>query len=222
MKKLITIVLTATALTLTTALDAGAQSISVGLKGGLNKTEATFPLASVVERSRATGFHAGAFLAIRVSPLVDLQIEALYTEKGLAGARTDRNLSYELEAGYVEIPVLAKIRAPWAQAASVVPFAFAGPSVAFEVNCQIRGHDGPTILSYQCDGPPVHFDQRKKFDYGLMVGVGAEMDTRMGRLILDVAYDWGIQDLADSPDIPGEVRHGAFMISAGFATNRGR
>ncbi len=222
MKKIFTIALTVTALTLTTAHDSRAQNLSVGLKGGVNKSEATLPLASVVDRGRATGFHAGAFLALQLSPLMEIQIEALYTEKGLAGARTDGNLSYELEGGYVEIPVLAKIRAPWAQDGAVAPYAFAGPSVAFEVNCQLRGHDGPTILNYQCDGPPVHFDQRKKFDYGLMMGVGAEVGTRLGRLMMDLTYDWGIRDLADSPDIPGEVRHGAFMVSIGFATTRGR
>lgn len=222
MEKIFAIALTVTALTLTTAHDSAAQNLSVGLKGGLNKSEATLPLASVVDRGRATGFHAGAFLAVRVSPMVDLQIEVLYTEKGLAGARVDRNLSYELEGGYVEVPFLAKVRAPLDQGAAVVPYAFAGPSLAFEVNCQVRGHDGPAILNYRCDGPPVHFDQRKRFDYGLMLGVGAEVWTGMGRLSLDLAYDWGIRDLADSPDIPGAVRHGAFMISAGFATKRGR
>ena len=222
MRKLTTIILTATAMTLPTARHSVAQNISVGLRGGLNRTEATLPLASEVERGPAKGFHAGAFVTLRFSPLVDLQIEALYTEKGLAGTRANRKLSYELEGSYVEIPVLAKIRMPWARSGPVVPYASVGPSVAFEVSCRLRGKDGDTYLNYLCDGPPVHFDQRKKFDYGLMLGAGVEIPMAVGRLTVDLAYDWSIRDLADSPDIPGAVRHGAFMASAGFATALGR
>lgn len=222
MKRLISITLTATTLILSASHESGAQEVSVGLKGGLNKTEATLPLASTVERGRATGFHVGAFASLRLSPLVELQIEALYTEKGLAGRRANGDLSYELEGGYVEIPVLAKVRAPLGLGGAVRPYVFAGPTVALEVSCQVRGRDGSTYLYYLCDGPPIHFDQRKKLDYGLMLGAGVEIPMRAVRLSVDLTYDWGIRDLADSPDIPGEVRHGAFMVSAGFARVFGR
>jgi hypothetical protein len=221
MKKLMTITVTVSALTLLPAHQTLAQRVSVGIKGGLNRTEASMPLHLSVERTRAQGFHAGAFVAVPLTTNLEVQLEALYTEKGFRGNRRDADLHYELEGGYVEIPLLIKARAPWTLWQGSTPYVFAGPSIGFEVNCDIQGREGGANLYYLCDGPPVHFEQRKKLDYGIMMGAGWELPTAVGRLLVDVTYDRGIRDLADSADIPGEVRHGAFMISAGFATARG-
>jgi hypothetical protein len=222
MKKTIITALTLTVITLSQARDSQGQNISVGIKGGLNSTEATLPLHTSVERGRAKGFHVGALVGIRINSMVELQVEGLYTLKGFAGRQRTGNLSYELEGAYLEIPILAKVHAPWSGPGGASPYLFAGPTIAVELDCGIRGKAGPEYLYYRCDGPPVNFDQRKRLDYGVMLGVGAEVPAGPGHFLVDLAYDFGIRDLADSPDIPGAVRHDAFMVSVGFATGRGR
>lgn len=199
-----------------------AQNLSVGVKGGWNHADATLPLHSSVERVRANGFHAGAFVEMSISPALQVQVGALYSEKGLGGKGRDRDLQYELEAGFVQIPLMVKLRPAWEAAEGIAPYLIAGPTVGVEVNCRVRGKDGAAYLNHLCDGPPVNFDQRKRMDFGVTFGIGAEVPTRAGRLLAELAYEKGIRDLADSPDIPGEVRTGTLMLSVGFATGRGR
>lgn len=222
MKKRIITALVLTVITLSQGGEARGQNISMGIKGGLNSTEATLPLHTSIERGRATGFHVGALVGIRINSMFELQVEGLYTQKGLAGRQRNGNLSYELEGAYLEIPILAKVHAPWRGPGGTSPYLFAGPTVGLELDCGIRGKAGSEDLYHRCDGPPVNFDQRKKLDYGVMLGVGAEIPKGPGRFLVDLAYDFGIRDLADSPDIPGAVRQGALMISVGFATGHGR
>jgi hypothetical protein len=202
------------------AAAASAQAVTAGVKGGLNSSETGIPLAASVERGRASGFHAAGFVAFHINRSIALQVEGLYTQKGFSGTRRDADLNYELEAGYLEIPILGKLRFQDA-VAGMTPYFFAGPALGLELSCDLTGKQGDAYLFYLCDGPPVHFDKRQKVDIGVMLGAGIEMPVGVGSVIVDLAYDRGVRDLGDRELFGQAVRHGTIMFSMGYSITLG-
>lgn len=203
------------------ACAATSQSVTLGIKGGFNSSETDIPLSSLIERGRTSGLHIGGLAALNLSERFRLQLEVLYSEKGFRGDRREVDLHYEVEAGYIQIPLVARLRFPRLFGALGTPHLFAGPELSFETSCNVGGRSGETYLFYLCDGPPVHFNDRKKLDVGMMFGVGVEVPAGAGAIQMDVAYDRGIRDLGNRDAFPRPVRNGTLMASVGYSITIG-
>ena len=183
------------------AQSAMAQQNMVGVKGGFLSSELSGDIEDDLARRSAVGF--GAFLQVMVAPNVSIQPEALYLMKGANEDVGDGTV----EVDYIQVPVLVQYHIP---AAVVSPRLFAGPSLAFEMGCDIS-EDG-TSQSCENEG----FDT-KSADFGLVFGAGVDIPAGGVIVTIDGRYDLGLTDLADVPEgVEGfEVKNRSLQFFAG-------
>ncbi len=209
MKNLIGVVLVA----LLSALSgpALAQQVSLGLKGGLNSSTVDVKEDPGFDINRRTSYHVGGILALDVIEAFGFQVEALYSRKGyeISGVGAEG----ALDAAYLAIPLLAKVRIP-TKTRRVMPHFVAGPALGYELSCSGSGTvEGIVAVDEPCDDLEL---ERKKFDVGLFFGGGFEFDFGRGIVMLDAAYDYGLRNLDDEPFSSDVVKSRTLCFSLGF------
>jgi len=185
------------------AAPAAGQGVALGFRGGLNS--ATESIANLDTPSRTT-FHAGGILGIGVTETFGLQLEAVYSRKGVAAGA---GVAGARELGYLQIPVLGVGIVPTAPSASITPHFVFGPTFGFQVSCQVSDGGGGSVGCVD-GGAATH-----SLDVGLQVGAGLSIGKRSMAFLLDVALDWGLTNIDDTG---GNVaaRNRTLMASAGF------
>src|SRR5690606_13985468 len=116
---------------------------SFGVLGGLtsSKVAVSGEGASLTFDSRI-GFAIGASVRHPLSAAVNLEIDALYAQKGFELNVEDE--SGQLKLGYIELPVL--LTYGFGYGSSVQPFLLGGVSVAFKAGCSVGGTSGGVSL----------------------------------------------------------------------------
>ncbi len=183
-------------ITLAAGTSSHAQGISWGFKGGVNMANVGVDEGEELEDSRM-GLALGGFMTIPFSTMFALQWEALYMQKGDAeevdGGEVEVNLDY------IEVPVL--FTATFLPDASVHPFIYAGPAVAFNVGAEaeLSGEDDTgEELSFEVDLE----DDVETIDFGIAVGGGVEFPVGGNALGLEVRYTQGLMDVNASDGDP--------------------
>lgn len=204
-------VLTVAALIISVTL-AGAQGVSVGLKGGLN-----FPSVDAVglgnvgtsNVENASGYHVGPFVKVKVSKLA-VQAEVLYSfqETNMKIQPTvgnDFDLSQRL--GYLTVPVMARL---YTVAGINLQ---AGPQFGFLLNgtaeTNLMGATTSTDIKNSLKGTDIGFN------------IGAGIDLPFG-LDIHARYIIGISDINDisGADVS---RNNQIQVSIGYSfLNLGR
>jgi hypothetical protein len=189
---------------------AATSQVSFGVKAGLNV--ATLAGDDVPDEvDSRTGLVAGGLMNLRLSDLLSIQPEALYSQKGAGGSLDlfGERLDFTLKLDYLEVPVLLRLTVP--TAAAVQPSLHFGPTFAFELSCKVTVSGFGETDTEDCDNG---FDDpdRRKFDPGLAVGGGLDIPVGRGTLLLDARYTVGLRSL-DSTD---DVRSRVLSLSAGF------
>ncbi|MGA2362806.1 MAG: porin family protein [Candidatus Aminicenantales bacterium] len=186
-----------------------AANVQFGLKGGGNMAKITGADAQDINTTlkNKVGFVAGVFVAFNMGSVFTLQVEALYTMKGvdMEVTNVDPTVSNKLSANYLEIPLLLKFRIP---TPLVSPFVFAGPAVGFKLSEKLN-----------VDGQDVPLGQAifKNNDYGAIFGGGLNIGSHFQ---IDVRYSMGLQKVVN-PDPPGttplDVKNGVWSATVGIA-----
>jgi len=194
--------------------DAQGQAFGFGVRGGLNYST-TSGVSDLDQVSGwKTGFHAGVVLSGDLHANVGLELDGLYTQKGLKLTEDIGGSVLEgwLIPSYIEIPVLARFRMPLG---AVTPRILAGGSVAFELSCKANAEvDGTTIIdNVDCDDPLIDLSDRKKTDWSLLGGVGVEIAAGPAVLFVDAMYDLGLANL-DATGLDS-VKNRTWMFSLG-------
>jgi hypothetical protein len=175
---------------------ANAQRVSLGLKGGINSATTTLvePGADV---GRRTGF--------------SVQLQGLYSQRGyrLTATGTDATA----KGNYVQIPLVAAFGVPLEAGGPVALQIFFGPTVAFEVSCQVAGTIGGVSSAASCDDLGA---ERRKLDFGAMVGAGVDFHMQAATVFLTAAYDYGLRNLDTDPADTSTLKHRNFAFSLGF------
>jgi len=179
------------------------QGVALGFRGGLNS--ATESIANLDTASRTT-FHAGGILGIGVTETFGVQLEAVYSRKGIAAGA---GVAGARELSYVQIPVLAVGIVPTPPSASITPHFVAGPTFGFQVGCTVSDGGGGSVACAD-GGAATH-----SFDFGLLVGAGLSIGKRSMAFLLDVALDWGLTNI-DNTAGNVSTRNRTLMASAGF------
>lgn len=185
------------------AQEAAAQQNMVGLKGGFVAAELTGNLEDGL--ASRTGFGLGAFLQVMVGPNWSIQPEALYLAKGASEDEGDG----EVKVNYLQIPMLVQYHLP---TPGVSPRLFAGPSVAFEIGCDVE--EGG--VSVECGELDIN---TKSADFGLVFGAGVDIPAGGVVLTLDGRYDMGVTNVSDEPeeaDVEIKNRAWEFFAGVGF------
>ncbi|KPK75019.1 MAG: hypothetical protein AMS25_18750 [Gemmatimonas sp. SM23_52] len=209
-----------TALLLTIAVTDSAltQQVSLGVRGGFNGTKVTYEGGiEELNTNWESNFHVGGLARLDLHDLFAVQLEALYTRKGSGSVWRMDPAEGKVTLTYLEIPVLAVLKVPTGSGARLTPHLFAGPTVAFELDCHLNGSWFGSPIDADCDDPDVDV-QRKTTDIGLLFGGGLAIAAGPGAILLDAMYDLGLRNLNDSSDDPNlTVKNNTFMVSAGYS-----
>jgi outer membrane immunogenic protein len=184
----------AAATSLAVVRPARAQSVSIGVLGGLNaSTFADFRDLGPGTLRRVPGLLAGVFVEVPIGGRVSLQPELIYTQKGarvegpaLPGATTTATVSERFE--YLQAPILIRFGAT-ADRRGV--YIVAGPAVAALVRA--REH-------FDVPGVVLQDEDIKDGVTGTDVGVIAGGGFSTGRLGVEARVDVGLRNLIPPSD----------------------
>jgi hypothetical protein len=159
--------------------------VALGLKGGVNISK--FDASG---NDNITSFHGGAFGLIKLTK-IGIQPELLFSQQGSKWEHIDFG-KQELKTSYVTIPVMVKI------------YLLAG------LNLQLGPQFG-FLTAADIDGDDVK-SNFKSSDLSANVGLG--WDLPFG-LTLDARYNFGLQDVNDSPDYD-DLKSRVIQVSLGY------
>lgn len=197
---------------------AGAQDITLGLKGGFNVSNLSVDAPDDPDFGfdSQTDFLAGAFLQFGLGEYFAVQPEVLYSQRGAKAQGADPAL--KLNLNYFEIPLLLMARLT-SREAPMYPFLYAGPQVSFETRCQVTGEEGGVSVSFDCDAPELDGGlETTKTDFGLVFGGGLEILYSKLTIQLDARYNLGLTNLngaEDSAEVSVKSRGWSFMLGVG-------
>jgi hypothetical protein len=168
-----------------------------------------------------TGLVIGGLINHRLSPLLAFQPELLYSQKGPKYSEQfmGQTLEATVKLDYVEVPLLLMVNVP-VGSPQLRPTLHVGPTLAYEVGCKVSFSFFGESETEDCDSEPDFDDDvapadRRKFDLGLGLGGGLDVDFRGGILTFEGRYTMGLRTLDTSSD-PWDVKNRAFSLTFGY------
>jgi hypothetical protein len=144
--------------------------------------------------SRRTGFMAGVFMVVPVTPTFSAQPEALFTMKGAKAE--DAGFSATVKINYLEIPILGRFDIP--ATGGVKPFVYAGPAIAFKLSCSSEAHGAGISVSGDCKD--TNGDDAKTFDFSGVIGGGLAFAVGGRAFTIGARYTHGFSNIGEGSD----------------------
>ena len=179
-----------------------------GIIGGLISSKLSLGDGNALEDAKnRTAFAGGAFFTLGLGSIFAIQPEVLLTMKGTRASNPTQNFTtgdLTLSMDYIEIPLLLKAYIP-VKNPNLRPNLFAGPAIAFLINCRV----GEDVISGTRDcangGPTI-----KSTDTSIMFGAGLDF---MEHFTAQVRYDLGLQDVDEEQ---GTAKNRSLMLMLGY------
>lgn len=172
---------------------------SLGMKGGVNLASLTGDdLADDLEPRM--GFVAGGFLVFRVSDLLTIQPEFLYTTKG--ATYEEDGYEYTWSYNYLEIPALLKLNLLAYSDNS--PYLIVGPAIAVLLSAE-----GKVESDMYNDSAEI--EDVAATEFSAVVGAGFEFN----KFILEGRFNFGLSTIDDTSN-EYDIRHNVISILAGI------
>jgi hypothetical protein len=199
--------------------------VKVGVQTGINVTDLNVDFSQEgFKTATRTRFIAGGILTYDFIPLLTLQFEPAYIQKGATVnfQFVENNLTADIEgtisANYVELPLLLRLTIP---SALIKPYLLAGGSVAFKVGDAKIKVDKATVngVDFIDFVPPEERDQTlqiKNNDYIISFGAGVELPISLISLLVEARYDIGLVNLNNDPTDNSEYKTRGIQIKAGI------
>lgn len=179
---------------------ARAQGLEVGVRGGATLSRLQFDVGGEAPSTPSrVGLTGGVFVRRPVLRRVDLQVEALYTQKGTKVEESGVTSSVWLD--YLDVPVLARVAPRRGSRFYLV----GGGSFAVRVRARTRTAFGGATEEIDIA------DEVTSTDLGLVVGGGVEF----GRLIVDGRYTHGLSDIDHDTSDDVSIFNRVVSITAG-------
>ena len=196
---------------------ATASGQMLGVSGGLTIASAAGDDVPDDLESR-TSFNAGAFAVIPLNDRFSVVPGAYYVEKGAE----DPDDGLQTKLNYVEIPLL--LSASLYRSDRYGFSLFAGPSLAFEVQCfqevSFRSEGMTDTGDVECEDLEPAFET-KSLDVGAMVGASVMLELGgTTALVLQGGLDIGLTSIDDGP-AEQDLKNSAFFVNAGLAWSPG-
>jgi hypothetical protein len=193
--------------------EAQAQNMRAGINAGVDFSTLGGDIAELVGTGAKTktGFSAGAFFGVDLSTMFRIQLNGQYVQKGAKFEESGVTVTFDVP--YVEFLLPVTFLIP-IENSSITPRIYVGPSLAFEMSCDVKAEFEDQSESISCsdaDAPT------KSTDYGVLFGAGVDFALGSGALTLDVLYNLGLADLNDYPDDPNTVKNRNIQIMLGYA-----
>ena len=192
---------------------AQAQSKRAGINAGVDFATLGGDIADLVgvDPSTKTGFSVGAFFGVDVDKMFRIQLNGQYVQKGAKFEESGATVTFEVP--YIELLLPLTMVIP-IESSSITPRLYVGPSLAFEMSCDIKFEEGGTSDTESCSdaGAPT-----KSTDYGVFFGVGVDFGLGSGELTLDALYNLGLANLNDFEGDTDTVKNRNIQILLGYA-----
>ena len=181
-----------------------ATNIKFGIKAGASSSNVKWS-DDVGDETSVTELTFGGFVIFELSPTLAIQPEVNYL---VTGEKWDITEGTNVENfTYLHIPIL--LRARLMKEGKFVPVVFAGPAVGFLLSATDGGDD---VKEYF-----------KSTDFGLDLGLGAEIALGKMKALIDLRYYMGLTNCFNEPDmvmmaIPTDwsMKNAAFILTAGI------
>lgn len=167
-----------------------AQEFSIGAKAGLNLSS----LSGIEGSKMATGFHAGAIAELKLTDMISLQPELMYSMQGGDAMKTldliavKSDFETQVRSSYINLPVMGKF-----YVAEGFSLEF-GPQVGFLMSSKadIESKVSTKILGGIKTNIPTERDLKASsntIDFGLNAGLGYKLDNG---LYFSARYNFGL------------------------------
>jgi hypothetical protein len=198
--------------------------VKLGLQAGINLADVNVdPLPEGTETSMRTRFIAGGILNYNFSPLLSLQIEPAYVQKGasadISGTQIGGNFKAEgtYSADYIDIPVLLKASFGNPQ---IKPFLLAGISAAFllgdvKINIDKYTLNGQDVTSQLPSDIKEQTQKGKSTDFILDLGGGVLFPLGQVELFIEGQYNLGLTNVNDEPNDDTKIKTRGIQIKVG-------
>jgi hypothetical protein len=206
----------------------GIAQVQLGLQAGTNLGDFKLdPSEPGVETGMRAGLLFGGVLFYGFSPLLGLQVEPAYVQKGATVdiTQTEQGMTVKLEgnltADYLDIPVLLK--ASFGEG-PVKPYLVAGATLALSLGDATLEYDKATIDGQDVTNqiPSSEREQKlkvKSADFILDFGGGVIIPAGQVTIFIEAQYNLGLSDVNDEPTSPGEpemtIKSTGIQIKAG-------
>lgn len=176
---------------------AHAQSVGIGIKGGLNFAKLSGSESLSQNYNNRTGYHFGAYALFKLGK-VGIQPELLYSKQG--SKYTINTTDFDANFSYINIPILLKLYTVAGINIQV------GPQFGFASGGQLKS----TTSGVTTTGN--YSDFIKGSDFSAALGLG--WDLPFG-LSVDARYNLGLSN-NNNTNTSGTVKNQVIMISAGY------
>jgi len=213
MKRFTSIITTGALALLILGGQAQAQTMRAGVNAGVSFSTLGGDIADLVGTGAKTktGFSAGAFFGVNLSTMFRLQLNGQYVQKGAKFEEAPVTVTFDVP--YIELLLPVTLLVP-IEGSSITPRIYVGPSLAFEMSCDVKLEAEGQSETLSCDDADA---PTKTTDYGVFFGGGVDFALGSGELTLDVLYNLGLADLNDFPDDPNTVKNRNLQILLGYA-----
>lgn len=173
------------------------QSI-YGLRAGLNLSN----YDGDYEMDSRIGFHAGMMMQYNLHPMLILQPELLYTQRGAQDEGTVAGIKTELKhtLHYLELPIFLKLDLG---EGNLKFQPYLGPELRYLIAAKYKAKAGSVEQSGDING-------LADLDFGLGIGLDFVFNTNM---LFGARYSLGLANIDDGDD---EIKNNSFMINLGF------
>ena len=195
------------AIVFTTHMSYAVLPFSIGAKAGVNIANLSFDpdVPAGITKSNRVGFKFGAILELGVGGPVFIALEPLFAQKGAKAEGQGGNLA--IEANYLEIPVLLKLKFG---VAGVKPYVFAGPNIGFLLSANLHQEAGGQTADTDIKSTTT------STDFALDVGAGAQFSaTKFVAITADARYSLGLSNTNNDPMDPTTVKTTGIQILVG-------
>ena len=193
---------------------AQAQTMRAGINAGVDFATLGGDIDQLVGVSAKTktGFSAGAFFGVDLSNMFRLQLNGQYVQKGAKFEEGGATATFDVPYIELLLPVTFLIQI---ENSSITPRIYAGPSLAFEMSCDVKAEFDGQSQTEKCEDAVGN--ATKSTDYGVFFGAGVDFGLGSGELTLDVLYNLGLANVNDSPVQNETVKNKNIQILLGYA-----
>jgi hypothetical protein len=202
--------------------------LKLGVQGGINLADVSMdPKQPGFETGTRIGFVAGGIINYSFSPLLGLQAEPAFIQKGssidiseaITGPQGVINVKGEgtISINYIEIPVLLKLTFPTQQ---VKPFLLAGASVSFlsgdaKLTLDKVTGNGIDVTNQLTSEQKEQTMKSKSTDFVLNFGGGLMIPVNLIDIFIEGQYNLGLTNINDEPNDDTKIKNKGIQIKAG-------
>jgi len=199
-------------------------SAQIAFRGGFNLTELVG--GSVAQSESRTGLNFGMGYDLLNIGLVSIGPELHYAQRGaeafqlaMAGDVTLPAGPAEIALDYVEVPLLARVRAP--MLGPVAPYLMGGPVFGWKLDCKVALDAGQGSAAPSCDDILTRDGIEAKvrdYEQGLLLGAGLDLPVLwdLGQLSLEGRFLRGLSRLGEGDGAP-DVKNRSFTLLLGYS-----